>query len=101
MFTGSSDEALGKPDEVDDSVALYEFVRRRAEMVPATIETVDVQTPYLVLDYEVGDRVSANPESRDLLSCRSDNRSISWIERAQMDFTNQCTNLKIVRKRKL
>jgi len=101
IFAASSDATLGTPDEVDDSTALYEFVHKRARATPETIETVDVQTPYLALDYKVGDRVSTSPESRDLLSCRSDNRSISCIERVQMDFTNQCTNLKIVRKRKL
>jgi hypothetical protein len=100
IFAGSSDEALGTPDEVDDTTALYEFVRKRARAMSETIETVDVQMPYLALDYQVGDRVSTNPESRNLLNCGNDNRSVSWIERVQMDFRNQCTNLKIVRKRK-
>jgi len=100
IFAGASDEALGTPDETDDSTVLYEFVRKRAGTTSETIETVDVQTPYLALDYKVGDRVSTSPESRDLLGCQSDNRSVSWIERVQMDFRNQCTNLKIVRKRK-
>jgi hypothetical protein len=58
-----------------------------------------VQTPHLVFDYRVGDRVTSSPESRDLLACRSDNRSTNWIKRVQMDFTKQCTNLKVVRKR--
>ncbi len=46
-----------------------------------------------------GDMVSTSPQSRDLLSCRSDNRSKSHIVRVQMDFEKQCTNLKIVRQR--
>ena len=100
IFSGCSDESLGTPNEADDTAVLYEFVRKRAGLMSATIETVDVQTPYLVLDYEVGDIVTASPESRDLLGCRSNNRSISWIERVQMDFRNQCTNLNIIRKRK-
>jgi len=100
IFAGASDEALGTPDETDDSTVLYEFVRKRAGATSETIETVDVQTPYLALNYMVGDRVSTGPESRDLLGCRSDNRSVSWIELVQMDFRNQCTNLKVVRKRK-
>jgi hypothetical protein len=100
IFAGASDEALGTPDETDDSTVLYEFVRKRAGATSETIETVDVQTPYLALDYRVGDRVSASPESKDVLSCRSDNRSVGWIERVRMDFRKQCTNLKIVRKRK-
>jgi len=99
IFKNSSDESLGEPDEVDDSTALYEFVHKKAQAASETIETVDVQTPYLALDYRVGDKVTSSPESRDLLGCKSDNRSISWIERVQMDFEKQCTNLKIIRQR--
>jgi hypothetical protein len=99
IFANLNDDALGTPNQVDDSTALYEFVRKRALAGSAVIETIDVQTPHLVSDYRVGDRVTSSPESRDLLSCRSDNRSTSWIERVQMDFIKQCTNLKIVRKR--
>lgn len=100
IFANLSGDTLGVPDEADDSIALYEFVRKRAQVASETIETVDVQTPYLAFDYRIGDRVSTSPESRDLLGCRSDNRSVSWIEQVQMDFEKQCTNLKIVRKRK-
>ena len=99
IFANTSDEWLGEPDIVDDSAALYEVVRKKAQASPEIIETVDVQTPYLAFDYRVGDRVTTSPESRDLLSYRSDNRSISWVERVQMDFKNQCTNLKIIRQR--
>lgn len=99
IFTNVNDDTLGFPDEVDDSTALYEYVRKAALAGAETIETFDVQTPHLAFDYGVGDRVTSSPESRDLLSCRSDNRSTSWIERVQMDFTKQCTNLKVVRKR--
>jgi hypothetical protein len=99
IFANTSDDTLGVPDEADDSIALYEFVRKRAQVASETIETVDVQTPYLAFDYRIGDRLSTSPESRDLFGCRSDNRSVSWIEQVQMDFEKQCTNLKIVRKR--
>jgi len=99
IFVNSNDDALGAPDEADDSTALYEFVRKTALTGAEVIETFDVQTPHFLFDYRVGDRVTSSPESRDLLSYKSDNRSTSWIERVQMDFTKQCTNLKIVRKR--
>lgn len=99
IFANSPDDALGVPDEIDDTAALYEFVRHQAAASSDTIETVDVQTPILSLDYEVGDRVNVSPESRDLLGTRNDNRSFAHIERVQMDFAKQCTNLKIVRKR--
>jgi len=100
IFSGSSDETLGPPDEIDDGAVLYEFVRKTAEAMSESIETFDVQTSYMALDYRVGDRVSTSPDSRDLFGLRSDNRSICWIEQVQMDFRNQYTNLKIVRKRK-
>ncbi len=99
IFVNSSDNMLGMPDEIDDTTALYEFVRKKAQTESEIIETADIQTPYLAFDYQVGDKVTSSPESRDLLGIKSDNRSVSLIERAQMDFKNQCTNLKIIRKR--
>ena len=101
IFANSTDDGLGTADEVDDTDALYEHIRHRASASSRTIETVDIQTPFLAFDYRVGDIVSTSPESRDLLSCRRDNRSTSRIERVQMDFKNQCTNLRIVRQRSL
>jgi hypothetical protein len=99
IFAQSGDDSLSSPDEADDSVALYEFVRKSAAATSQTIETFDIQTPCLLTDYRVGDKVTSSPESRDLLSCKSDNRSESYIERVQMDFTKQCTNLTVTRKR--
>jgi hypothetical protein len=99
IFAGAGNEALGEPDEVDDSDALYEFVRHRAAASSEVVETIGIQTPYLVFDYRIGDRVTTSPESRDLLACMSDSRSRSWIERVQINFEKQCTNLKIVRQR--
>lgn len=99
IFFGATDEGLGVADEIDDTGALYEYIRHAAEGSGEIIETTDVQTPSLGFDYRVGDRISASPQSRDLLSVRTDNRSTSIIERVQMDFAKQCTNLKIIRKR--
>ena len=99
IFANVNDGTLGVPDEVDDSASLYEYVRKLALAGAETIEAIAVQTPHLVFDYEVGDVVISSPESRDLLAYRSDNRSTSCIERVRMDWANQRTNLKIVRKR--
>jgi len=99
IFATATDQTLGVADQVDDSGALHEFLRRTAATSPEIIETLDIQTPSLILDYEVGDIVSTSPESRDLPACRSDNRSSSHITRVQMDFEKQCTNLRIVRAR--
>lgn len=100
IFADADDQALGEPDEADDSTALYEFVRQKASAGSTAIETVGIQTPTLELDYQVGDMVCGDPASRDLLSLQGDNRTISYIERAHMDFRKQCTDLKIVRERK-
>ncbi len=99
ILTEATSQMFGKPDEVDDSVALYEFVRQTAATSSEVIGIFNIQTPSLMFDYRLGDIVSTSPESRDLLACRSDNRSISRIVRVQMDFEKQCTNLKIVRQR--
>jgi hypothetical protein len=92
-------EGFGPPNETDDSAALHDFVRQQAAASAATVETIDLQTPTLALHFQPGDRVTANPDSRDLLSCRRDPRSLIWIDRVRVDFTNQCTHLKIVRRR--
>ena len=99
--TGKSQFAGGKADEVDDTAALIQFVRRCAQADTAAIETFDVQTPYLALGFEVGDIVKTNPEDRDIFSAISDSRSTSVIESVRMDFRKQSTQLKVVRSRKV
>lgn len=100
IFAGASDEDLGTADEIDDTDGLYEFVRHRAQSSDETFETSEVETPCLALDYQVGDKVTTSPDSRDLLGYRRDNRSRWWIERVHMDFLKQQTNLRIVRERR-
>jgi len=99
IFANGSDEGLGAADQVDDTEALYEYIRHVANASGRVIETIDVQTPFVLLNYELGDRVVASPESRDLFSTRTDNRSVSWIERVRMDFREQRTDLRIIRRR--
>jgi hypothetical protein len=99
IFAGGCGGTLGIPDEVDDSQGLYEFVRHKTELSGHIVETAEVQMPYLALDLAVGDRMTAGPDSRDILSLRTDNRSLARIERVQMDFVKQNTSLKIVRQR--
>jgi len=99
IFYPADRQGLGTADEIDDSDALYSFVRRQATLSPAAIETTDVQTPTLSLHVHPGDRVTSSPESRDLFNCRRDNRSYIWIERVRIDFPNQCTDLKLIRQR--
>jgi hypothetical protein len=99
LLAPSSQAGPGRPDEADDSAALHQFVRQRAAASPAVVETIDVQTPSLLLHFQPGDRVTSSPESRDLLSSHRDKRSTTWIERVHMDLRNQCTNLHLVRQR--
>jgi hypothetical protein len=98
-FAGSQDASMGRPDETDDSAALNQYIRRRAQAETSAIETFDVQTPYLGLGFEVGDIVRTNPDARDIFSTISDNRSIAVIEGVRMDFLKQSTELKVVRRR--
>jgi hypothetical protein len=100
LLAASSSAGPGRPDEADDSAALHQYVRQRALAAPAVAETLDVQTPSLLLHFQPGDRVTSSPESRDLLSCRRDNRSFTRIDRIHLDFRQQCTNLHLVRQRK-
>jgi hypothetical protein len=99
IFANLTDDSLGQPDVADDSAGLYEYVRKQVIVSSHRIETIDVQTLNLLLDYQPGDRVTSSAGSRDVLGCKSDNRSIYWIEQVQMDFVKQCTNLQIVRQR--
>jgi len=100
IFANACDENLGKPDEADDSAALYEYVRGKAQADSQILETIEVQTGYLMADYQVGDCVVNNPESRDIFGLRRDDRSIAVIEQVELDFEKQNTNLKIIRFRK-
>jgi hypothetical protein len=52
------------PDVADDTEALCEFLRARAEASRPVIETAQVQTPTLTLHVHPGDRVISSPDSR-------------------------------------
>jgi hypothetical protein len=92
IFAHSQDDIPGISDEIDDTNALYEFVRHLSYDSPEVIETIDLQTLLPVFDYRPGDIVVSSPESRDIFSCRN-KRSISHIENVHIDFQKQCTNL--------
>ncbi len=98
-FAGSNDASLGVADEVDDSAALFDYLRATASVNCAVIEQASVQTPYLCLDYQVADIVTCGNESRDMLAVRRDSRSTVLIEKVRLDFAKQSTELKLVRRR--
>ena len=89
----------GGADEADDTAALNQFVRRKAQADSEAIETFDVQTPWLALGFEVGDVVKTSPDDRDIFSLCRDNRSRAVIERVKIDFQKQTTEMKVVRRR--
>ena len=99
IFHNIASAAVGKPDEVDDTTALVDYIRNLSESNLAVIETIDVQTPLVAMNYEIGDRVIAGCDSRDILGIRGDSRSLFWVERVQMDFEKQSTDLRILRRR--
>jgi len=99
VLAQTAPEALGTPDEADDTDALGQFVRQRAEGSASVIETTDMQTPALILHLRPGDRVTSSPDSRDLLGTRRDNRSLVWIDRVQVNFREQRTHIKTQRRR--
>jgi len=82
----------------NSNIARLTRVREAADDGRIT-EACEVQTLYLEFDYQLGDIVTSSPESRDLFGIRNDKRSVCWIERMQMDFDNQCTELEIRKQR--
>jgi hypothetical protein len=86
-------------DEVDDTPALFDLVRRQAARSSPVVETLQAQTPSLRLHLHPGDQVTSGPDSRDWLGCRRDNRSVARIEEVRLDFRRQYTNLTIIRQR--
>ncbi len=98
IFAGINDSQPGTPDEIDDTDALYEFVRHYSDDNSGIIEHIEIQTLLAGFDYSPGDIVISNPESMDIFS-NYDTRSMSIIENVHIDFQKQCTNLNIIRKR--
>ena len=99
IFYRCDDPTVGLADEVDDSDSLYEFVRHQAVHRRGIVERTEVQTPYLVTIYHVGDQVRSGVDSRAMPALRNDPRSDCRIERVCIDFKHQRTDLKLVRMR--
>lgn len=66
--------------------------------IEADRDTYEVQTPYLVMGLEVGDKVVCNPDCRDVLETRN-NFYPAMVEQVRMDFEKQVTQLKVMRHR--
>ncbi len=98
IFSGIDDSQLGAPDEIDDTNALYEFIRHYSKSASGIVEDIEIQTLIPAFDYSPGDITVSNPDSMDIFG-NCDGKSISIIENVHIDFQKQCTNLKISRKR--
>ena len=92
IFAGRDDVCS---DQIDDSATLYEYVRGivKASDRLRRVGSFKIKTMTLFPDYDVGDLAAGNPDSRDIFS--SDGRNVHCVERAEMDFDNQCTQLEI------
>jgi hypothetical protein len=101
IFANSVDPSIGEPDEVDDTDRLYQFVRQKARNFVHTIGNADIQTPYIVMDYEPGDIIKPAPDGRDILGLRNNNRDIISIEQVRIDFESQSTHLRVNRRRRV
>lgn len=86
-------------DVADDTDALQDFLRGRADASSQIVETAQIRTPTLIVHASPGDRVTSSPDSHNLLACGGNHRSLAWIERVHVDFRKQCTQLKIVNQR--
>ncbi|HEG43862.1 MAG TPA: hypothetical protein ENH94_07435 [Phycisphaerales bacterium] len=91
--------AQDSKDNIDDGDALMGQMRWLAENDHDVIETSDIEMPISMLDYHVGDKVVSNPESRDIAGIRTDSRSVFHIERVKINFSDQCTEMKVSRRR--
>ncbi len=86
--------------QLDDTQELAGFVNNLASAGGFETEQTQLKTLCLSPVFTVGDGIIASPDSRDIVGVKYDNRSISRIEKVQMDFVNQQTILTTVKKRK-
>ncbi len=84
---------------VNDGERLIGALRRSANRVVNTIETIDIETPFVRTTISVGDRVVSGADGRDAIGSVSDGRSVFWVDRVVMDYDRQTTQLRVLRKR--
>ena len=100
IFYNCEDEHFGAPDEADDTSSIVEYARGLAENSTQTQETFQIGTPVLTTGFNIGDRITSSPDSRDILGIKYDPQSICYLEKINMDFIKQQTYLEIIKKRK-
>lgn len=100
IFYNCEDEHFGTPDEADDTDSIVEYARVLAENSTQTIETFQVGTSILTTGFNIGDKITPSPDSRDIFNIKYDPQSICCIEKIKMDFLKQQTHLEITKKRR-
>lgn len=100
IFYNSSEENLSFANQVDDTKSLVEFAQNLSDSGGFQTEQLQIKTAVLSPVFSPGDRVITSADSRDILGVKYDNRSICWLEKVEMDFTNQQTSLTAVKKRR-
>jgi len=100
IFANSSNENLNFANKQDDTELLVEFAQSLSNSGGFKTELLQVKTMVLSPIFSPGDRVITGADSRDILGVKYDNRSICWLEKAEMDFANQQTILTAVKKRR-
>jgi hypothetical protein len=92
IFFKSTDASLGKPDEVDDSAGLMNYVRRQMLDNPVVSGSCQIETPYIVTGCRPGCIISSNERGGNLLGI--DSANVLVIDESTMDFERQCTVIK-------
>ncbi len=94
VFKGS------KANEIDDTGAIVEFARGLCNLSKNVNEQLEIKTMVLSPFYYPGDRITASPDSRDVLEVLYDTRNICFIEKVHNDYVNQQTTITAVKRRK-
>jgi hypothetical protein len=94
IFYGQRDKA----NQVDDSSTMLGYLRQLAMLDEDAIEVIGVTTPIVLSGYQPGDRVIGGGKS-DVIGIGCDGQSLYWVESVKMDFMNQQTELKVLRRR--
>ncbi|HBG27493.1 MAG: hypothetical protein A2Y10_02870 [Planctomycetes bacterium GWF2_41_51] len=87
-------------NEIDNTNALVEFARGLCGSSRNVNEQLEIKTMILSPFFAPGDRITASPDSRDILSVLYDTRNICYVEKVHNDYANQQTSITAVKKRK-
>jgi hypothetical protein len=99
IFINNTEQNLGIADETDDTPSLVEYTRSLSDSNRSDIEQLRIKTLLPSPLFSPGDRITASPDSRDILGVKYDN-NLCLLEKAELDFIAQQSILTIVKRRK-